>query len=228
MSLKCNPSRIGSAIGLTHTNIWISHTVHCEVWWWNFYPAFTHFSRFYFQCWPASLLCIWKMKVNILKGRRLCYPFNYSAFKPFWVAPLSIWLGRQGIKPHPPHLDWDVLLHHRPWLGWQDSNLRMQQSKCCVLPLDDTPIFKPESWNRTNNVPQPSRNWTGWAITPLYHFSLSPYMQDSFFFVALPTRRFSKIRKMGLEPMIHKMWVCCMSLSLSYIYIISYFFEKIK
>ena len=25
------------------------------------------------------------------------------------------------------------------WLGWQDSNLRMQQSKCCVLPLDDTP-----------------------------------------------------------------------------------------
>ena len=26
------------------------------------------------------------------------------------------------------------------WLGWQDSNLRMQQSKCCVLPLDDTPI----------------------------------------------------------------------------------------
>ena len=27
------------------------------------------------------------------------------------------------------------------WQGWQDSNLRMQQSKCCVLPLDDTPIF---------------------------------------------------------------------------------------
>ena len=27
------------------------------------------------------------------------------------------------------------------WLGWQDSNLRMQQSKCCVLPLDDTPIL---------------------------------------------------------------------------------------
>ena len=26
------------------------------------------------------------------------------------------------------------------WLGWQDLNLRMQQSKCCVLPLDDTPI----------------------------------------------------------------------------------------
>ena len=27
------------------------------------------------------------------------------------------------------------------WLGWQDSNLRMQQSKCCVLPLDDTPTY---------------------------------------------------------------------------------------
>ena len=26
------------------------------------------------------------------------------------------------------------------WLGWPDSNQRMQQSKCCVLPLDDTPI----------------------------------------------------------------------------------------
>ena len=26
------------------------------------------------------------------------------------------------------------------WQGWQDSNLRMQQSKCCVLPLDDIPI----------------------------------------------------------------------------------------
>ena len=37
-----------------------------------------------------------------------------------------------------PNPDWV-----RPclWLGWQDSNLRMQQSKCCVLPLDDTPIF---------------------------------------------------------------------------------------
>ena len=39
------------------------------------------------------------------------------------------------------------------WLGWQDSNLRMQQSKCCVLPLDDTPIFSciknPARWQGT-------------------------------------------------------------------------------
>ena len=27
------------------------------------------------------------------------------------------------------------------WLRWRDSNPRMQQSKCCVLPLDDTSIF---------------------------------------------------------------------------------------
>ena len=26
------------------------------------------------------------------------------------------------------------------WLGRRDSNSRMQQSKCCVLPLDDAPI----------------------------------------------------------------------------------------
>ncbi len=26
------------------------------------------------------------------------------------------------------------------WQRWQDSNLRMQQSKCCVLPLDDTAV----------------------------------------------------------------------------------------
>jgi hypothetical protein len=28
------------------------------------------------------------------------------------------------------------------WLGWEDSNLRIQVPKTCVLPLDDTPIFK--------------------------------------------------------------------------------------
>ena len=27
------------------------------------------------------------------------------------------------------------------WLGWEDSNLRIQVPKTCVLPLDDTPIF---------------------------------------------------------------------------------------
>ena len=28
-----------------------------------------------------------------------------------------------------------------PWLRWLDSNQRMQESKSCVLPLDDTPSF---------------------------------------------------------------------------------------
>ena len=27
------------------------------------------------------------------------------------------------------------------WLGWEDSNLRMQVPKTCVLPLDDTPTY---------------------------------------------------------------------------------------
>ncbi len=27
------------------------------------------------------------------------------------------------------------------WLGWEDSNLRIQVPKTCVLPLDDTPIY---------------------------------------------------------------------------------------
>lgn len=68
-----------------------------------------------------------------------------------------------------------------------------------------TPQYGPESWNRTNNVPQPSRNRTGWAITPLYHFSLSPYMQGTLT-IALPIVRFSKFLagKMGLEPITHR------------------------
>ena len=27
------------------------------------------------------------------------------------------------------------------WLGREDSNLRMQESKSCVLPLDDAPLI---------------------------------------------------------------------------------------
>jgi hypothetical protein len=29
----------------------------------------------------------------------------------------------------------------KEWLGWLDSNQRMQGSKPCALPLGDTPIF---------------------------------------------------------------------------------------
>jgi hypothetical protein len=52
--LYINPSLIGKALGLTRTNIWISHTVHCEVWWWNFYTAFTHFSRSWARSVPSN------------------------------------------------------------------------------------------------------------------------------------------------------------------------------
>ena len=103
----------------------------------------------------------------------------------------------------------------------------MQESKSCALPLGDTPIYGPESWNRTNDVPQPSRNRTGWAITPLYHFSLSPYIQGTTI-VALPLSYSPKGGKIGFEPTVHKMCDCCVCLYLSHIYIISYFFIKIK
>jgi hypothetical protein len=31
------------------------------------------------------------------------------------------------------------------WMGWQDSNLRMTESKSVVLPLDDTPSSENEA-----------------------------------------------------------------------------------
>ena len=55
----------------------------------------------------------------------------------------------RGFEPRTPWLkvkcstDWaNGSYTKRKWLGWQDSNLRMQQSKCCVLPLDDSPKYK--------------------------------------------------------------------------------------
>ena len=38
------------------------------------------------------------------------------------------------------------------WLGWLDSNQRMQQSKCCVLPLDDIPSFMGISITQTITI----------------------------------------------------------------------------
>jgi hypothetical protein len=31
---------------------------------------------------------------------------------------------------------------NKKWLGREDSNLRMQEPKSCVLPLDDAPEWK--------------------------------------------------------------------------------------
>ena len=50
-----------------------------------------------------------------------------EAFEVTFALSLLIKKGRTSVQPF--------------WLGWPDSNQRMQQSKCCVLPLDDTPIF---------------------------------------------------------------------------------------
>jgi hypothetical protein len=39
------------------------------------------------------------------------------------------------------------------WLGWEDSNLRVQVPKTCVLPLDDTPIFFEAMSNAKVQIP---------------------------------------------------------------------------
>ena len=33
-------------------------------------------------------------------------------------------------------------IFNQKWLGREDSNLRMQEPKSCVLPLDDAPLFQ--------------------------------------------------------------------------------------
>lgn len=68
------------------------------------------------------------------------------------IFDLNIKTERFSIKIAPKHIIFDYSWDKKEtnklfrlvcllWLGWQDSNLRMQQSKCCVLPLDDTPIL---------------------------------------------------------------------------------------
>ena len=53
----------------------------------------------------------------------------------------------RGIEPRTTWLkvmcstNWASKPYLIKWLGWQDSNLRVQQSKCCVLPLDYIPIL---------------------------------------------------------------------------------------
>ena len=56
-----------------------------------------------------------------------------------------------------------------------------KESKSFVLPLHHASIYGPESWNRTNDVTTTEIGIEPiWAITPLYHFSLSPYQQGTF------------------------------------------------
>ena len=47
--------------------------------------------------------------------------------------------------------------------------------------------------------------------------------------VALPAKQYPEmVEIVGIEPTIHSCVICCLCLYLSYIYIISYFFEKIN
>jgi hypothetical protein len=69
-----------------------------------------------------------------------------------------------------------------PWLGWEDSNLRMRAPKARVLPLDDTPARQISLI--TPVLPYPSRDRIGgggpWSsnaqrsMTNVYGFVKSP------------------------------------------------------
>ena len=94
VALKCNRGRIGTAFGLTRTNVWISHIVHCEVWWWNFYTAFTHFSRSPTVFYSSELtpLC-W------LYSAGLVFAFIYS---PYHRSSTEYLVLPAGVEPATP------------------------------------------------------------------------------------------------------------------------------
>lgn len=79
---------------------------------------------------------------NPFKKRYVIKPKgNTPTMMPYTLRVITYALRRLNTNP----LDWIKKSTSQNlsifWLGWQDSNLRMQQSKCCVLPLDDTPIL---------------------------------------------------------------------------------------
>ena len=96
-----NPSLTIKAIGLTRIGVWISHTVYCEVWWWNFYTAFTHFSRF-IGCSSNSIYhcCFIQTQQN-----RDCLHFplacrSYSSLLAYWrISSLSPTITRSFHSP---------------------------------------------------------------------------------------------------------------------------------
>ena len=63
--------------------------------------------------------------------------------------------------------------------GLEPSNFLLGRQ--ALYQLNYTHIYLAEGWNRTNNVTTTEIGIEPiWAITPLYHFSLSPYMQGTF------------------------------------------------
>ena len=102
------------------------------------------------------------------------------------------------------------------WLGWLDSNQRMQQSKCCVLPLDDTPLFclKINLQEGTS-----CRFQLGWIVgfeptvssATNWRFNQLSYTHH----ISLLTHHKEVARLKGLEPLTHCLEGSC-SIHLSY------------
>ena len=65
---------------------------------------------------------------------------------PKWVSAFLV--ARQGLEPWTHALkgrcstNWASEPYEIKWLGWQDSNLRMPESKSGALPLGDIPMLK--------------------------------------------------------------------------------------
>ena len=80
----------------------------------------------------------------------------------------------------------------RFWLGWEDSNLRIQVPKTCVLPLDDTPNllnqcqiskFKFQIKSKAK-MSKKKEEWNDgtleyWLIKKLLVFGIIPSLQHS-------------------------------------------------
>ena len=63
---------------------------------------------------------------------------------PYHLAMPPYWSGRRGSNSRPPPWQGGVLplnYFRKKWLGYQDSNLGMTESKSVALPLGYTPIM---------------------------------------------------------------------------------------
>ena len=63
---------------------------------------------------------------------------------------------------------------NRLWLGWQDLNLRMTESKSVALPLGDIPIWG-ERWDSNPRQPEPQSGALPTELRPPYMVRLKGF-----------------------------------------------------